>query len=89
MQLLAEVIEAWSAAGFDPPELEDDIPNVSALTKPDWEMILSVHFYYDKNSNDDDLEDTQYCKVVYTYSSLENNLAKIRSVSSSSTASYS
>jgi len=81
--LISEIMNAWTNAGFSRPEIEGDILSASALSKPEWEMVLSIHFYYDKRYNDDEINDTQYCKIVYTHSSLAHNLEKIRLTSSS------
>ncbi len=51
--------------------LKNQIPNVTALQKPDSEMILSVHFWFDKALNDDGIEDTQYMKIIYTGKSID------------------
>ena len=51
---------------------KNQIANVAALQKPDYEMILSVHFWFDKALNDDEIEDTQYMKIIYTGKSIND-----------------
>ena len=48
------------------------IDNVAVLDKPNFEMILSVHFWFDKALSDDGIEDTQYMKIIYTGKSINN-----------------
>lgn len=50
--------------------LLNTITNVAALKKDDYEMIVSVHFWFDKSVIDDGIEDTQYMKIVYTGTSI-------------------
>jgi len=76
----AEIVSSWERTGFQKPVFVTDIQDVSDLAMPDWEMILSVHFYFDKTHSDDGIPDTQYFKIVYTHSSLVNNLDKIRKI---------
>ncbi len=51
-------------------DLLNSITNVAALKKDDYEMIVSVHFRFDKSVIDDGIEDTQYMKIVYTGTSI-------------------
>jgi len=76
--LITEIVNSWERAGFQKPVFVTDIQSVSELAMPDWEMILSVHFYFDKTQSDDGIPDTQYFKIVYTHSSLVKNLEKIK-----------
>lgn len=76
--LITEIVDSWKKAGFQKPLYVSDIQDVRDLEKPDWEMILSVHFYFDSVYNGDNIPDTQYFKIVYTHSSLMNNLEKIK-----------
>ena len=52
-------------------DLLNTITNVAALKKDDYEMIVSVHFWFDKSVIDDGIEDTQYMKIVYTASTID------------------
>ncbi len=51
---------------------KNQIENVAALDKTNNEMILSVHFWFDKALNDDGIEDTQYMKIIYTGKSIND-----------------
>lgn len=50
------------------------IKDVASLNKNDYEMVVSVHYWFDMALIDDDINDSQYLKIVYFGSSLKDKL---------------
>jgi len=74
--LIKEIQNIWKKHGK--LTILREITEVAELKKDDWEMILSVHFWFDKKYRTDNIDDTQYCKIVYTKFSLNEYLERIR-----------
>lgn len=53
------------------------IKNVASLNKSDYEMVVSVHYWFDMALIDDDINDSQYLKIVYFGSSIKDKLLLI------------
>ena len=64
--IISKIKEIWKQSCGVQVDLLNSITNVAALKKDDYEMIVSVHFWFDKSVIDDGIEDTQYMKIVYT-----------------------
>ena len=64
--IISKIKEIWKQNCGAQVDLLNTITNVAALKKNDYEMIVSVHFWFDKSVVDDGIEDTQYMKIVYT-----------------------
>ncbi len=69
--IISEIKEIWKQSCGVQVALLNTITNVAALKKDDYEMIVSVHFWFDKSVIDDGIEDTQYMKIVYTASTID------------------
>ena len=69
--IISKIKEIWKQSCGAQVALLNTITNVAALKKDDYEMIVSVHFWFDKSVIDDGIEDTQYMKIVYTASSID------------------
>lgn len=76
--LTSIVQSSWETAVEDTPTLLGKIEEVKDLGKENYEMILGMGFYLDPQFSDDEIEDTQYLKIVYTHSALKQNLERIR-----------
>lgn len=50
------------------------IKDVASLNKNDYEMVVSVHYWFDMALIDDGINDSQYLKIVYFGSSLKDKL---------------
>ncbi len=72
------ILKTWNEISGSQVKIDKKIDSLEELEKSDDEMILSVHFWFDKKYSKKNIEDTQYCKIVYTYSSLSDYLEKIR-----------
>lgn len=53
------------------------ISDVSAMKKGPWEMIMSVHYWFDMALIDDGINDSQYLKIVYTGTSMDGKVEKL------------
>ena len=76
--LLNALKRAWEKSCNAKVCFMGEIANVAALKKSDDEMILSVHFWFDKSLADDAIEDTQYMKIIYTGNSVNDKIEKFR-----------
>ena len=77
-KLIDKLKEGWKNVCNTSVIYISKIEDVSSLKKEPYEMILSVHYWFDKMLIDDGINDTQYMKIVYTGESLSNNLEKIQ-----------
>ena len=69
--IISKIKETWKQSCGAHVDLSNTITNVAALKKDDYEMIVSVHFWFDRSVIDDGIDDTQYMKIVYTGTSID------------------
>lgn len=70
-QIKEIVQKIWTSRGNKVTDL-GVIKDVSAMKKEAYEMILSVHYWFDMSLIDDGINDSQYLKIVYTGSSMND-----------------
>jgi hypothetical protein len=71
------IITAWDNFTAVKPIMKNEIQEIKDLRKEKSEMLLGLGFYLDPKYSDDEIEDTQYLKIIYTYTGLYADLEKI------------
>lgn len=77
MELIKKTVQnLWPKNCKCTVELCGEIDDVAALKREPYDMVVSVHYWFNDSLIDDGINDSQYLKIVYIGNGIEDKLTK-------------